>query len=266
MKKLITTFILLAIVPVLSAHEFWLQPDKFIYTPGEAINIRFNVGENFEGENWSGDTSKVKSLNFYYEDIVDDLTPAMGTEKGDSVQLSVLDEGTDMVTFNSKNSFIQLDTAKFNAYLLEDGLNEAIEYRKEHNETDSIGREFYQRSVKTIFQVGKEFTNTFQQQTDLPLDIILQQNPYAFKDSETLTVKVFFQNEPLKNKQVKIWHRENGKTILREMLTSEDGEISFEVTTSGEWMVSCVKMIRLENDPKANWQSYWGSCTWGYEK
>ena len=30
-------------------------------------------------------------------------------------------------------------------------------------------------------------------------------------------------------------------------------------------MVSTVKMIRLENDAKANWQSYWGSCTWGYQ-
>jgi hypothetical protein len=30
-------------------------------------------------------------------------------------------------------------------------------------------------------------------------------------------------------------------------------------------MISTVKMERLENDPRANWQSYWGSCTWGYQ-
>jgi hypothetical protein len=29
-------------------------------------------------------------------------------------------------------------------------------------------------------------------------------------------------------------------------------------------MVSCVKMVRLQNDPQAEWQSYWGSLTWGY--
>jgi uncharacterized GH25 family protein len=56
----------------------------------------------------------------------------------------------------------------------------------------------------------------------------------------------------------------------QEMSTDENGEVSFLTETSGEWMVSCVKMIRLENDPKADptaigWQSYWGSCTWGYE-
>jgi hypothetical protein len=33
-------------------------------------------------------------------------------------------------------------------------LTDAIEYRKKHNETDSTGYEFYQRSIKTIFQVG----------------------------------------------------------------------------------------------------------------
>jgi uncharacterized GH25 family protein len=277
MKKLISTSILLTFITLLSAHEFWLQPDKFIYERGEPINIRFNFGENFEGENWSGDTSKIKSLNFYYGNVQDELTPAMGIEKGDSIQFSVLDEGTAMVTFNSKNSFIQLDSAKFNAYLQEDGLNEAIEYRKEHYETDSSGREFYQRSVKTILQIGREFTNTFKQKTDLPLDIILQQNPYSFKDSQTLTIKIFFQNEPLKNKLIKIWHRVNGKTIKQEMPTDEDGEISFVVETIGEWMVSCVKMVR-NSDSNAGpilpagrqvaieWQSYWGSCTWGYEE
>jgi uncharacterized GH25 family protein len=215
MKKFISTLLLLTFITVLSAHEFWLQPDKFIYERGEPINIRLNVGENFEGENWSGDTSRIKSLNFYYGNVRDDLTSAMGFEKGDSIQFSVFDEGTAMVIFNSKNSFIQLDSAKFNAYLQVDGLNEAIEYRKDHNETDSAGREFYQRSVKTIFQVGKEFTNTFQQQTNLPLDIILQQNPYTFKDTQTLTVRIFFQHESLKNTLIKIW--QNRKCQLMKM-------------------------------------------------
>jgi uncharacterized GH25 family protein len=64
---------------------------------------------------------------------------------------------------------------------------------------------------------------------------------------------------------MKIWHREKGKTINQEMSTDENGEISFLTEPSGEWMLSCVKMVRLENDPKATWQSYWGSCTWGYE-
>ncbi len=270
MKKPLLIILLFGLSAALSAHEFWLQPDKFIYKRGEEINVRFNVGENFEGENWSGDTSKVRRLDFYYADVKDDLIPAMGNEKGDSIQLSLMDEGTAMITFNSKNSFIELDPAKFNAYLLEDGLTEAIKYRKQNNETDSAGREFYQRSVKTIVQVGKVYDTVFKQQTDLPLDIIPQANPYTLKNKEEVTVKVFFNDEPLKGQLVKVWHRKKNKTIKEEYTTNRDGEISFDVETNGEWMVSCVKMKRLNDDPKAypiaiGWQSYWGSCTWGYK-
>ena len=44
-----------------------------------------------------------------------------------------------------------------------------------------------------------------------------------------------------------------------------NGEIVFRVTTKGKWMISTVKMERLIDNPVADWQSYWGSLTWGYE-
>jgi uncharacterized GH25 family protein len=264
-KKLQVTILLFCISALLSAHEFWLQPEKFIYQRSEPINIKFNVGENFTGENWSGDTSKVQSLRFYYADINDDLTDAMGKSKGDSIQFALVDEGTAMITFNSRNSYIELDSAKFNAYLQEDGLKEAIRYRKQNNESDSSGREYYQRSVKTILQVGTVYDSTSQQQTELPLDIVPQSNPYLIKNNKELTVKVFFKNLLLSNTLVKVWHRKKNKVTKEEYITNQDGEVSFDVERTGAWMVSCVKMIRVNDDPGAQWQSYWGSCTWGYK-
>ena len=265
MKKFLATIFLFIISIFLSAHEFWLQPEKFIYKRGEEMNIKFDTGENFDGENWNGDTSEIESLNFYYADVKDDLTDAMGKEKGDSIQFALVDEGTAMITFNSKNSFIELDSAKFNAYLQEDGLKETIKYRKQNNETGSAGREYNQCSVKTILQVGTVYDSTFQQQTNLPLDIIPQSNPYAIKKKKEITVKVFFQGQLLPNTLMKVWHRKKDKTTKEEYITNRDGEISFDVERTGKWMVSCVKMMRLTNDPKAQWQSYRGSCTWGYK-
>jgi uncharacterized GH25 family protein len=75
---------------------------------------------------------------------------------------------------------------------------------------------------------------------------------------------VLFNKQPLSNQLIKIWHRVNGQTVKEEMHTNEKGEISFTISTTGKWMVSTVNMIRLQNDT-AQWQSYWGSCTWGYQ-
>ena len=262
-KSLLLVIISLFVFPLL-AHEFWLQPEKFMYQPGESINVRFWVGEDFDGTNWGGNRDKVKSLRLYLDDLTDDIEDQVSDETGDSLQLSIMDEGTPMITFNSANSFIQLDSAKFNGYLKEDGLQTAIDYRAAHNQNDSAGREFYQRSVKTLVQVGDKKSN-ISHATNLPLDIIPLTNPYASKDNDTISVKVLFKNQPLTNQLVNVWQRLNGKTSKQEYQTNEKGCLSFAVTTTGKWMVSTVKMIHLENEPKADWQSFWGSCTWGYE-
>ncbi len=264
MKKSFLLLVISLLVLSLPAHEFWLQPEKFIYQRGEPINIRFWVGENFEGQNWSGSREKINSLRLYLGDIYDDLSDQISDEKGDSLQLGIYDEGTAMVTFNSNNSFIQLDSAKFNDYLKEDGLNDALQYRTTHHELDSSGREYYQRSVKTLVQVGVA-SESISHTTDLPLDIVPVTNPYFLKKGDSMKVKIYFKKQLLAGQLLKLWHRVGDQTLETDITTGENGQCSFEVLPTGKWMLSTVKMIRLENDEKANWQSYWGSCTWGYE-
>lgn len=264
MKKIIYLITLFAFFTLLTAHEFWLNPDKFIYNRGEKINIRFFAGEKFEGANWVGNNEKIQSLKLYYGGVSDDLSKIISEEKGDSIELTMVDEGTNLVAFNSTNSFIEQEAGKFNEYLKEDGLYDAIEYRKRNNELDSIGREFYQRCAKTLIQVGNLKDKSYSVTTGLPVDIIPLTNPYSLKKEDLLSVKILFRNVPLANALVKIWHRENDKTEKSEIVSNENGEIKFPLTVSGKWMVSIVKMERLEKDTKAQWQSYWGSLTWGY--
>lgn len=265
MKKILLVTSLLTIISSLLAHEFWLSPDKFIYQRGEKINIRFFIGENFDGENWKGNNEKIQSLKLYFGGVSDDLSKYISEEKGDSIELNMQDEGTNMVAFNSTNTFIEIEAADFNKYLHDDGLANAIEYRKLNNETDSNGREYFQRCSKTLIQVGNVKDKTFSVSTGLPVDIIPLSNPYQLKNDSLLTVKVLFQKQSMANSLIIVWRREKGKTIKSEFISNGYGEISFPISTSGEWMVSTVKMERLQNDPKAQWQSYWASLTWGYQ-
>jgi uncharacterized GH25 family protein len=263
-KSLIPGIVFLFAWPVL-AHEFWLEPQQYIFSRGQEINIRFLVGEGFRGENWSGSREKINFLNLYYSDAVDSsLNEHISDEKGDSLQFSVFEEGTVMVAFNNINSYIELESQKFLEYLTEDGLTNAIDYRKENNETDSIGKEFYQRSVKTILQVGTHKTDVYKKQTPLPLDIIPQSHPYMVTGKQPMKMKILFNKEPLVNQKIRVWHKMRDGVTDSSYTSNANGEITFTVEPSGEWMVSCVNMIRLTDDPKAQWQSYWGSCTWGY--
>jgi len=263
LRSLLLTFCFLTALS-LFAHEFWLEPQQYIFSRGQEINIRFKAGERFEGENWTGSKEKINNLQFYYADVSDNLNDGLNNAPGDSLQFSLFEEGTAMVTFNSTNSFIELDAQKFNDYLQEDGLTKAIDYRKEQNEIDSAGREYYQRSVKTIVQVGTKKTEVYKKQTSLPLDIIPLSHPYTIGNNQLMKVKFLFNGEPLANKKIKTWHKLLNQVTDSTFISDEKGEISFPVETSGEWIVSCVHMIHIPNDAKAQWQSYWGSVTWGY--
>lgn len=264
-KRLFAFLTLFILYTLLSSHEFWLNPDKFIYNRTDKINVRFFVGENFEGENWKGNNEKIQSLKIYYDGVSDDLSACVTDASGDSIEFNMIDENTTLIAFNSTNSFIETEAAKFNDYLQEDGLTNAVEFRKQNNETDSIGREFYQRCAKTLIQVGAVKDKTFSIITGMPVDIIPVSNPYLLKDNDSLRVKILYNKRLLPNSVIKTWHRVKDKTDKAELVTDENGEVIFPVITTGKWMVSTVKMERLENDPKAQWQSYWGTLTWGYE-
>lgn len=269
MKKLLRIYKwpLLTIVFLLqavTAHEFWLQPQQFHFNRGQQVNIRFRVGEHFEGENWSGNRNRIQQLTLHYGDTKDDLSTQLSTQPGDSLQFSIFEEGTVLVSFQSTNSFIELESEKFKAYLQEDGLQAALDFRNKHNETDSAGKEYYQRSVKTLLQYGTAATQTYRTPTHLPLDLIPLVHPYQLGSDDTMRLRVLFKNQPIAGIKLRTWHRLAGMVTENVWYTNAAGEVRFPFRRAGEWMASCVHVIRLDDDPKAQWQSYWGSITWGY--
>jgi uncharacterized GH25 family protein len=271
MKKWLLVFLFLVSSTLLTAHEFWLAPDKYFFNIRDIALIRFHVGENFTGENWSGTKEKIKQLSHYLPNgNLVDLSERLSINKGDSLRLPLQAEGTHMIVFNSTNSHIELDGNKFTEYLKEDGLEKAIQYRQKNGETEKVGKEYYQRSVKTIIQAGNERTDACIEPTGLPLDIVPLENPYSSpgmapkENLPTVKFRVLFKGKSMANLLVKTWYRdENGKKSMSEYRTNNRGIISVK-RYSGPFMVSAVYMERLEGDAKADWQSYWASLNFEY--
>jgi uncharacterized protein DUF4198 len=265
MKKHFLIPLILLSYNLIVPHEFWLHPDKFFYKRGEKINIRLREGRNFEVKNWTDNKELLQTLHIYFGGVKDkDLLKSFPDKKGDSIQLTLLDEGTIMICSNSINTITEMQADNFNNYLLENGFTEAIQYRQQNNDTNTSGREYFHSSMKTIFQVGTKTDKTYKQKTDLLIDIIPEDHPYNAANEEKFKIKVLFKGEPLAHQKVKVSHRLNNTISQIEYTTDEDGNFKFFFTPAGHWMVSIVKMIRLKNDPSAEWQSYWSSLTWGY--
>lgn len=243
------------------AHEFWLDPVSFF---SSNACVRFRVGEHFNGINWIGNFEKVRMLEVLnHTDRSTTNAQQMLPHAGDSLQFNLPFTGSQLLVFNSSNSYLELPAKAFNAYLLEDGLTDIADWRKANGQDTTPSREYYQRSVKTLLQNGKQLTPC-NFPTELPLDIVPLQHPYSLSKVGNITFQVYFQQRLLKQALIRTWHISSNGKLTAGSIAMTDGSFTLPVTPDGKWMVSLVKMVPNKADNKADWQSYWGSFTWGY--
>jgi uncharacterized GH25 family protein len=267
MKLRLLAFFFLATVASALAHEFWIFPKNFFPKVGEILAWKIQVGENYEGERWGGGSRRVERLRHFTTSRQETITPEI--QQSDSlVELpatEIRELGTHMLVLETNNSFIELDADKFEEYLKEDGLQVALDYRKKNGEQNKKGREFYRRCAKSIVQAGIVTNFMPTKPAGIDLDIIPLQNPYQLEPNSPLTCRVLYLQKPLANAMVRCWRRTNGKTEVEFRQTNAQGEATFDLPKKGKaaYMLSSVHMVRLTGNEKADWQSLWGSVTFG---
>ena len=175
--------------------------------------------------------------------------------------------GNNLIALNNRNTYIQIEPQKFNAYLQEDGLDNALEWRKTHSLLNRPGRENYQRCVKTLIRNGSQGDDTYALNTGMRLELIPSSDPYD--KPRSLEFTVLFDNKPLENALVQVWHRAGGRTTVDKLRSDNAGKVTFPLWPDGDWMISAVRIVpttpsKTKTTNKADWQSYWGSYTFSY--
>jgi uncharacterized GH25 family protein len=263
-KKIISTTVLLALITLVQAHEFWLQPDKFFFKPGERLVVSFKVGENFMGEPWDLKKHRVEKLELHHLTGVGDLTDSVSEGEKKNLTVTLKEEGTHLVVMQSNNAFIEMEGDQFNKYLKEDGLDDIYAHREKTNMLNKSSKEYYSRHTKLLVQVGDKKDDTYKTIAGFPIEIIPEKNPYTLKKGDLVRFKILFEGEPLFGAKVKIWNRFDNRTTLQNIHTEKDGMMETRISNPGPWMVSVVKMVPSKQ-PGADWQSYWSSLVFGVE-
>jgi uncharacterized GH25 family protein len=263
-KEIIFTVSILFITGIVLPHEFWLQPKKFKYALNEEMNVAFLVGENFEGEPWDLKKNKIEKLELSHLTKTIDLRLQVNPEAKEKLKYKFIEEGTYLLSMQSNEAFIELDSVRFNKYLKEDGLENALDIRKKTNTLDKPSKEFYSRYVKLFVQAGNKTDDTFKKKTGMRIEIIPKQNPCLLKSGDYLQCLVLFNGKPSAHQMVKVWNKIGNTTFQQNNYTENDGTIKFPISSKGPWMVSTVVMIPSEK-PGADWQSFWSSLVFGIE-
>jgi hypothetical protein len=266
------------------AHEFWLQPASFRVAVGAAVPLRLLVGEGFKGEIWPRPTRRVRRfVRFGPAGAADstDLRPAL---LADSVAPAVAcpTAGTQLVVLTSAPSFIELPAAEFTAYLREEGLDNALRYRQQQDETATKpGREAYRRCAKTLLLAtasarapASPADTTYRRVLGLPLELVPEQNPFWLRAGAALTVRVLRGGQPVPGALVQVWEAQpapdqQGSAPVApthfSTRANNNGRVLLRLPGSGPYLLAANFMERApaELSGRADWLSTWATLTFG---
>ncbi len=245
-----------------NAHEFWISANPFTIKSGTETRISFKVGEDFTGVDRPTSQERTASLKLYAKKSVQDLALKI-PHFTDLPELVVDTEkpGTYVIAYDSIPNEKTLEAEKFNAYLIEDGLDAVLRHRKKTKTDTQPAHERYRRNVKAIIQTGNKTNTAYQTRTQQRFEILPLSHPKKLKSGELFKVQLFFDNKPLAGALVRAWHKGSDQTYQLKMRSNSKGKAHFQLPYAGVWMISAVHMIAVNDDPNFNWDSFWANLT-----
>ena len=234
MRKVFILFSLLVLGQLAAtAHEFWLQAKKYRFAISEEVAFDFLVGENFEGEPWDLKPEKIDRIEWHAASGSQKINNLLRFSEPEKLKLKFSKEGTNLIYFQSKDAFIELEGEKFNAYLKEDGLDDIYDQRKKTNTLNKPAREHYGRYAKILVQCGTSTDDTFKKKVGTRLEIIPLQYPYTLTTGDYLACQILFDGKPSPHQMVKVWNKIPSRTFLQNIYTEKDGTIRFPINAKG---------------------------------
>jgi len=261
-RKIFFTATILCLSWIIHARDFWMQPKRFRIKTGEMLSVGFKVGENFAGERWEFIKDRIQRMEWHQAKTIQDIKKLVTDGEKENLNLALSKEGTHLFVFESAEELIRMDGEKFNEYLREKGLDEALQQRTKQNMLTDSASEFCSRHSKLLVQAGYNTDGTYHKEVGLPIEIIPLQNPYSRKIGDRIAFRILYLGRPVFGARVKIFNLHNNRTTIQNIYTQQDGTVETTVSNPGSWLVSVVKMIPSQ-DPGADWRSYWGTLAFG---
>ncbi len=227
------------------AHEFWMEPGAFLVPKNKIVSVALRVGDGFPGEPFGRTPAHIKTFEHWFRGRRQPVRGATGASPAGRVTLT--ERGTHTLLYRSNASLIELPAAKFDAYLLEEGLDHVVAQRRARGD-NGPGRERYSRCAKALVQCGDG--PLVDARVGLPLELVVE------TWGANARVRLFRDGAPLAGALVRAERRGAAKPLR--LRTDKDGRVTWPLT-SGSWLVSAVWMVPARKHDTADWESTWTS-------
>lgn len=234
-----------------ASHDFWLEVSTFTPVAGDPVTVHLRVGEQFSGS----PVGRPEALDRFEVAAGPVRRSIPGVPGADPAGVFAAPAGNALgVGYVSRPSYIELEAAAFEAYLLEEGLEEVIDLRARRGESALPGRELFARSAKALLGAGEPPV------LDLPLELLPGASPAALVVGDSLALELRFRGRPVGDVLVIAMPRDAPASAQRAR-TDASGRVEFEVDRPGMWLVKAVHMTATDAASDADWMSWWSSLT-----
>jgi uncharacterized GH25 family protein len=243
------------------AHDLWIVPGKFTVEPGEKVRVFINSGDTFPGSDALVGAARIASLTFHPaspEKVDIDSFAADG--KSLTAEITASEPGTAALALVLEPRVIRLKAEEFNQYLVDEGLSKLLELREARGESKQPAVERYTKFAKTILSVGDSSEDRSSEPTGLKLEVVPHTPLHALRAGATLPFAILFEGKPLAHVRV-VGGRAGTPSHGVQAVTDSNGEASVVLEEAGRWYLRALYMVRLGDDPEAQWESFWTTLT-----
>ena len=257
MKRIAAVIVAVAAHATLAhAHDFWIEPSTFRPAVGQLVSTTLRVGQEFVGDPIPRSA-----------ELIDTFTVREGAKEKDVVgfenrdpagYVRVEQPGLSIIGYRSKPYPLELDAAKFEEFLKNEGLERISVIRAQRHETAKPDRERFYRFAKSVLNAnGNGSGARFDQPFGYRFEIIPETNPCA---ATPLRVRLLFEGKPLAGALVTALHRDDATARLR-VRSDKDGRVTLNLPKNGVWLIKSVQLVPAPAGTNADWESLWASLT-----
>ncbi|MGE0640382.1 MAG: DUF4198 domain-containing protein [Thermoanaerobaculia bacterium] len=242
------------------AHDYWLRLSNDRPPAGERVAVSHFVGEELAGE--------PVPRNLFAIARFEAVTPAgsrpvVGLDGVAPAGYFVADEALrTTVVYQSRNSFVELEAAKFERYLELEGLESIGALRRQLGEESRVAREAFARSAKALACApgGDSTRRSPPAAVGLDLEIVPGSDLCIARPGDRIPFRLLLHGAPAAGLLV-VARNEGAPAAALSARTDEQGRVELELGRAGFWLVKAVQMERAEGVPDVEWQSRWASLT-----
>jgi uncharacterized GH25 family protein len=249
-----------------SAHDFWIEPNTFNATAGAPLSFALRVGEHFKGDPVPRQAAMIERFVIAGPDGVRDVIGREGSDPAGFT--SIATPGVYVIGYRSRPKSVELDAAKFELYLREEGLERIVDQRKQAGRSNTPGIEIYSRCAKAIISSSSSAASTSAASTsaastaltDQVLGLRLELIAEKLTPGKPTTFRLLYEGQPLEGALV-VATSKDAPTEKITARTNKAGRVTFATMAGGVWLLKAVHMIPAPRETMAEWESLWASTT-----